>query len=107
MSEEYKYKQRMKILAKHLGDAYYHTGELHGRIDDAMLEVLQQQVSVEPVVSDDFGELMKIVNTNTKIVLGGHTMEDVEYMRNNRHKIAEWAELLDEINRWIKSQNSR
>lgn len=62
---------------------------------------------VQPPVSDDFGELKKIINTNTKICLGDHTMEDVNYMRNNRHKIAEWAETLDEINRWVKSQNSR
>ena len=62
---------------------------------------------IEPPVSDDFGELKKIISTNTKICLGDHTMEDVKYMVDNRHHIAMWAETLDEINRWVKSQNSR
>lgn len=34
----YEYKQRMEILKKHLGAAYYKTGELHNAIDDAMEE---------------------------------------------------------------------
>ena len=58
-------------------------------------------------VSDDFGELMKIVNTNIRIVLGDNTPEDIEYIKSKKDLIEEWVETLSEINRWLKSQNSR
>ena len=41
LKNHYEYNQRMKVLEKHLGKAFYKTGEIHNKIDDAILEVLE------------------------------------------------------------------
>ena len=55
LKNHYEYNQRMKVLEKHLGKAFYKTGELHNKIDDAILEMLNSN-RLEKLVSPIFTE---------------------------------------------------
>ena len=50
LNNHYLYKQRMSVLEKHLGSAFYKTGELHSKIYDAILEIIKASQFKPPVV---------------------------------------------------------
>ena len=47
LKNHYAAKQRAEILCSHLGASFYHTGELHDKMDAAMLEYSNQRVLSE------------------------------------------------------------
>ena len=82
------YMKRMEILEKHLGVAFYKIGELHNKIDNAILEIIgaQKAGQVEAEVGDDFcGDCgRKFFKGDEKIIGGGSAKYGSYYKSENK-----------------------